>query len=110
MLEDLLTMTDITIIKESQTSDGMGDYSSTTTSTILPKGVIYQAGQGATRYLSSKLTAESSHVLVCLPSVYSFTSEDKRVTHNGKTYIIQGQPEDVLEYGEVMVVGLKLQV
>jgi len=110
MLSDLLTMTDITVLKEIVTNDGMGDYTSTVVSTILSKGVIYQAGQGVTRYLSSKLTAESSHVLVCLPSAYSFTSEDKRVTHGGKTYIIQGQPEDVLEYGEVMVVGLKLQV
>ncbi len=110
MLEDLLTMTDVAVLRETETTDGMGDHTSTVVSTILPKALIYQSGQGAMRFLSSKIVAESSHILVCLPSSYSFTPADKWVTHNGRKYEIQGQPEDVMEYGEIMVVGLRLQV
>jgi hypothetical protein len=109
-LEDLLTMADITILRETLTNDGMGDSTSTVATTLLSRGVIYQAGQGASRYMSNKMVADSSHVLVCEPNAYTFTPEDKWVTHDGKTFTIQGQPDNVLEYGEIMVVGLRLQV
>lgn len=110
MLEDLLTMTDIAVIRETITPDGMGDYTTTVTSTILSRGIIYQAGQGSLRYLSNKIVAESTHILVCEPSAYTFTTEDKKVTHKGRTFIIQGVPDDILGYGEILTVPLQEQV
>lgn len=109
MLADLLSMTDIGIVSETTTIDENAEWVTTTTTSYIGKGLIYQAGQGANRYMSNKVFTESSHVLVFEPSSYAFTGNEKYVTHGGKTYEIQGKPEDVMEYGEIMVVGLRLQ-
>jgi len=106
MIDDLLTMKDIQIIRKSQTYDGMGGFTETTTATTVI-GVIYQSGTGGRKYLSDKMVQETTHVLVMKPSSYTFTSNDVQVTHGGKTYTIIGIPDDVMGYGEITVVGLR---
>ena len=106
MIDDLLTMKDIQIIRKSQTYDGMGGFTETTTATTVV-GVIYQSGTGGRKYLSDKMVQETTHVLVMKPSSYTFTSDDTQVTHGGKTYTIVGIPDDVMGYGEITVVGLR---
>lgn len=106
MIDDLLTMKDIQIIRKSQTYDGMGGFTETTTATTVV-GVIYQSGTGGRKYLSDKMVQETTHVLVMKPSSYTFTSDDTQVTHGGKTYTIIGIPDDVMGYGEITVVGLR---
>lgn len=106
MIDDLLTMKDIQIIRKSQTYDGMGGFTETTTATTVV-GVIYQSGTGGRKYLSDKMVQETTHVLVMKPSSYTFTSNDVQVTHGGKTYTIVGIPDDVMGYGEITVVGLR---
>ncbi|HON97045.1 MAG TPA: head-tail adaptor protein [Bacteroidales bacterium] len=99
-------MKDIQIIRKSQTYDGMGGFTETTTATTVV-GVIYQSGTGGRKYLSDKMVQETTHVLVMKPSSYTFTSNDVQVTHGGKTYTIIGIPDDVMGYGEITVVGLR---
>ena len=106
MIDDLLTMKDIQIIRKSQTYDGMGGFTETTTATTVV-GVIYQSGTGGRKYLSDKMVQETTHVLVMKPSSYTFTSNDVQVTHGGKTDTIIGIPDDVMGYGEITVVGLR---
>ena len=106
MIDYLLTMKDIQIIRKSQTYDGMGGFTETTTATTVV-GVIYQSGTGGRKYLSDKMVQETTHVLVMKPSSYTFTSNDVQVTHGGKTYTIIGIPDDVMGYGEITVVGLR---
>jgi hypothetical protein len=106
MIDDLLTMNDIQIVRKSQTYDGMGGFTETTTATTVV-GVIYQSGTGGRKYLSDKMVQETTHVLVMKPSSYTFTSNDVQVTHGGKTYTIIGIPDDVMGYGEITVVGLR---
>jgi len=106
MIDDLLIMKDIQIIRKSQTYDGMGGFTETTTATTVV-GVIYQSGTGGRKYLSDKMVQETTHVLVMKPSSYTFTSNDVQVTHGGKTYTIIGIPDDVMGYGEITVVGLR---
>ena len=106
MIDDLLTMKDVQIIRKSQTYDGMGGFTETTTATTVV-GVIYQSGTGGRKYLSDKMVQETTHVLVMKPSSYTFTSNDVQVTHGGKTYTIIGIPDDVMGYGEITVVGLR---
>ena len=106
MIDDLLTMKDIQIIRKSQTYDGMGGFTETTTATTVV-GVIYQSGTGGRKYLSDKMVQETTHVLVMKPSSYTFTSNDVQVTHGGKTDTIIGIPDDGMGYGEITVVGLR---
>ena len=64
MIDDLLTMKDIQIIRKSQTYDGMGGFTETTTATTVV-GVIYQSGSvylsltGGRKYLSDKMVQET---------------------------------------------------
>lgn len=110
-----LDLTTVTVNRYTQSEDGMGGVTSTVTSTILPRATIYQEGSanrfiGFRSYLSDKLVDQSSHLLICEPSVYSWSNDDRTVTYNGRTFDIQGTPYDVMEKGEIMVLGLRERV
>jgi hypothetical protein len=107
-LEYFLTMADIAVVRESASADGMGGRSIVTTSTTIARGVIYQAGSNALSFMSDKMYADSSHILVCEPSAYTFTIADKRVTQGGRTFTVQGS-DNVMGKSEISVVGLRLQ-
>jgi hypothetical protein len=49
----------------------------------------------------------STHVLVTLPSDYTFTVDDCYVTYNGATYKIVSPSDDVMNLGEMMLTGLE---
>ena len=111
-------MTDVYVVRETTTNDGMGGVTTTTQSTLIPAAMIYQAGMNTTRFMAGnttrfmadKMTDNSTHILVLEPQSYSFTIDDKKVTHAGRTFLIRGTPENIMEYDEIMVVPLEEQV
>ena len=112
-LADLLTMTDIAVIRITQTEDGMGGFTSTTSTTILPRGTIYREGSasrlsGDFMFVSDKRTKISSHILVCEPSSYTFTNDDTNVTQGSDRFEIVDTKYDVMGYGELLMLGLRL--
>lgn len=110
-----LNLTTVTVNRHTLAEDGMGGVTSTVTSTILSRATIYQEGSanrfiGFRSYLSDKVVDQSSFVLICEPSAYTWTNEDKTVTYNGRTFDIQGTPYNVMEMDELMVIGLRERV
>lgn len=107
MLEDFLTLVNsaVSIINKVETSDGMGGFSTTTVITGIPKAAIWSPDQSQ-RYISDKMAKTSSHILVTLPSYYSFTVNDVQVTYNNETYTITGY-DDVMQLGEIQMIGLE---
>lgn len=107
MLEDYLTLIGsvVSVIRKVETPDGMGGATVATTITGLPKAVLWSPSQSQ-RYISEKMARASSHVLVTIPSYYSFNIYDAEVTYNSETYKINGF-DNVMNLGEIMVVGLE---
>lgn len=100
-----LTNSSVTIIRKVKSSDGMGGVTTTTTITGLPKAVIWSPSQSE-NYMSDKMAKVSSHVLVTLPSYYSFATTDLEVQYNSETYRITGS-DNVMNLNEIEVVGLE---
>lgn len=107
MLADFLALKNcVQVSRKVETPDGMGGESTSTTLTTLPKAVIWSPSQSRS-YISDKMARVSSHVLVTIPSDYTFTDQDSEVIYNGKTYRITGPSDDVMELGEIMMTGLE---
>ena len=106
MLEDYLNLTGsvVSIIRKIETPDGMGGTTVATTIIGLPKAALWSPGQSRP-YISDKMAKSSSHVLVTLPSYYSFNATDAQVTFNSETYTITGY-DNVMNLDEIMVIGL----
>lgn len=114
-LRFFLTMTDVSIEKETTTYDGMGGFTSTVVTTILPSAIIYQEGstsvfKGFRTSYADKITQESSHILICNPLDYTWTIDDRRVKQGGRIFTIVGTPYNIMGFNEVMMIGLKEQV
>jgi len=110
-LRDLLTVTDATVLRETISEDGMGGIIATTSSVSIVLSAIWSAaGSFNRRFLSDKLAMVCSHILVTEPALYSWSSADKYVTSGGKRFTIMGMADDVMGYGEILVIGLELQV
>jgi len=107
MLEDFLTLINsaVSIIRKVETPDGMGGTTVTTTLTGLPKAAIWSPSQSA-RYISDKMARASSHILVTIPSYYSFAGTDKEMTYNSETYAINGF-DNIMQLDEIEMVGLE---
>lgn len=107
MFEDCLEITNsaISIINVVETPDGMGGFSTTSVITGLPKAALWSPGQSA-RYISDKMYKTSTHILVTLPSYYSFTVNDVQATYNNETYRITGY-DNIMNKGMIMMVGLE---
>lgn len=107
MLADLLNLTGVQIVRVSMTDDGMGGAATTTSSvTTISKCAIFQNSSNKS-FLSDRVSAKSSDVLILLPSAYSWTKDDQQVVNGSKIYNITGIPDDVMEKGEIEVVGLE---
>lgn len=106
MFEDLLNLTNssVTVIRKVETPDGMGGVTVTSTITGIPKCAMWSPSQSA-RYISDKMAKASSHILVTLPSYYTFTVNDINVTYNSETYTITGW-DNILNLGEILMIGL----
>lgn len=106
MLESYLTLVNsVRVLRKTSTVDGMGGVTISTLSTLLPRALLWSPTQ-AQSYVSEKLARISSHILVTIPSYYAFNQYDTEITYNSETYMIKGY-DDVMNMGEIMVVGLE---
>jgi len=106
MLLDLLTLSGVQVIGTTLTSDGMGGETIATTSSILMSAAIYQ-NNSRNNVFSDRVNASSTDILITDPSFHSWSKDDTQVINGSKVYNITGIPDDVMELGEIMVVGLE---
>jgi len=107
MLADLLNLTGVQIVRVSTTDDGMGGVGTISSAiTTINKCAIFQNNSNKS-FLSDRISAKSSDVLILLPSAYSWSKDDQQVINGSKVYNITGVPDDVMEKGEIEVVGLE---
>lgn len=102
----------VTVVKTISTSDNMGGYSVTASSSVIPLCAIWQTGS-SNRWLSDMVYKGSSDVL-CYPyGGYTFdvavtdASIIETVTYSGRTYKRVGLASNVMEKNEIVVQGLE---
>jgi len=105
-IQDFLTLKNIQVERITQVPDGMGGMVETETITTIPRGAMWSPGQFA-RYVSDKMAKASTHVLVTLPSDYTFNEYDEEVIYNGIHYKINGPSDNVMFMDEITVTGLE---
>jgi len=105
MIADLLKITTATVSREVVTPDGMGGSTTTTTITTLSKCAIW-GNPGSTGMSSDKYLRQGSHTLATLPSVYTWAATDKTVSYDGKSFRLNGIPEEVFNSNELVLVQL----
>ena len=103
----MLNLSNVTIQRVTNTPDGMGGNTESTSSTTIPRAAIWEVGSNNTR-ISDKIARSSTHVLVYESGEYTTTALDDTVTYGGVTYRVTGKPDDVKHLGRVTVVGLEL--
>lgn len=106
-LLDWLRLTNVGIVRVTESTDGMGGTTISSTTTTLLRAAIWSPGQSE-RFVSDKMARASTHVLVTLPADYTFTPADRQVTYGGNTYRITGPTDNVLFLDEICVTGLEL--
>jgi hypothetical protein len=105
-LEDMLNLINEVIVnRETITSDGTGGSTTTSVLTTLPKAALWSPSQVA-RYISDKVARTSSHILVTIPSDYTFTTNDDSILYNGDEYEINGPSDDVMNMGQMLITPL----
>lgn len=107
MLEDMLVMTTVSVTKETLTPDDMGGFSVSSTTTTLPKAVIYQNTAGRSVF-SGRINLVGSHTLVTVPSYYAWSANDRKVSYDGNEFTIAGIPENIMGLDEITIVPLEL--
>lgn len=108
MIRDVLNLlNEVQIGRVAEAIDSYGNVTATTSLTTLGRAAIYQAGS-TNAFVSEKITRNSTHILVTLPGEYTWVTTDDVVVYNGDTYRVTGRADDVLQRGEIMVVGLEL--
>jgi hypothetical protein len=114
-LRDFLNIVNgITVNKVISTNDGMGGFSSTVISTIIPLAAIWQNGSN-NRWLSDKYAKDSTHQLVFETGAYIFNSVVtgstviETITYNNQLYKTIGFCDDVMSLGEISVQALERQ-
>lgn len=106
-LRSLLNLHDsVQIRRMTETSDGMGGVTTSTTLTTLSRANIWQPGSGAVT-LSDKITKVSTDVLALEYGEYTFTDADMECIYDGKTYKIMGHDDNVANRNELVIVGLE---
>ncbi len=107
-VSDLMLLTSVQVARETApVNDGMGATdTATTTLTTLSRAAIWQAGS-ANRFLSDKIAKASTHVLSYQTSEYAWNDNDRYVVYGGLTYRVTGRGDDVMNRGELTVVGLE---
>ena len=107
MLRDLLNLENLVQIRRiTETYDGYGATTTSTTLTTISRTNIWQASSNDAR-LSDKITSISTHVLAMEYGEYAFTDSDREVIYNSETYEIVGHDDDVGNRRELCIVGLK---
>ena len=106
MLRSLLNLKNcVTVTRLTETSDGMGGLTTTSSVTTLSRCNIWTVSSGD-RTLSDKITRSSTHVLALEHCEYTFTPADRTVGYNSNTYTITGNMDNVGERGELDLMGL----
>lgn len=107
MLLGLLNLKNAVQIRRiTESYDGLGGTSTSTTLTTIARASIWQPGTGNSP-ISDKITRTSTHVLAMRPSEYTFTEADREVLYGGNTYRITGHSDNVANRGELLIVGLE---
>jgi hypothetical protein len=107
MIRPLLNLKNkVQVRRITETSDGYGALSSSSSITTLARAAIWQPGSSDVT-ISDKVTKNSSHVLVIEYGAYSFTDDDREVEFGGHTYEITGHSDNVMNRDEILVVGLQ---
>ena len=96
----------VVIRKMTESPNGFGALSTSTSLTTLTKASIWQVS-GRDSFLSDKIYKASTHVLALLPAEYDFTFTDEEVLYDGKTFVLTGHENDVCEYGKVKIIGME---
>lgn len=102
---DFLTLKNVQVNRETHTPDGMGGETITSNSTTLPRAAMWSPSQAA-RYISDKIARTSTHILVTVPSDYTFNMQDDSIIYNGSEYEINGPSDDIMFRGEICITPL----
>ena len=94
----------VTRARTTQTSDGMGGYTSTTATATIGHAALWSIG-GDERYLSDQVIAVSSHVLAC--RVSDDVAFGDVVSYDGVDYTVTSHADDVANRGRVKIVPMK---
>ena len=106
MLKSLLNLINSVQVRTiTETSDGMGGLTVSTSLTPLTRASIWQASTNDPR-ISDKITQVSTHILACLPG-HNWTDNDREVIYNGHTYKVTGHADNVAERNTLVIVGLE---
>jgi len=107
MLRSLLNLKNkVQIRRRTETYDGYGGTSSSTSLTTIARASIWQPGSNNVT-ISDKITKTSTHVLAMEYGAYTFTDSDYEVVYNGQNYKITGHSDNVAERDELLIVGLE---
>lgn len=108
MLRDLLNLVNAVQIRRiAESSDGMGGVTASTTITTVGRASIWVSNSND-RTMSDKITKDSTHVLAFEYGAYTLTVDDKEVLFNGDTYQLKGNPDNVANRNELVVIGMEL--
>jgi hypothetical protein len=106
MIRDMLNLENVVQVRKvTETSDGFGGLSTSTSLTTLSRANIWQPSSSDVT-ISEKITKVSSHVLALEYGEYTFTDSDTQVLFDGKTYEITGHDDNVANRNELVIVGL----
>jgi len=109
---DMLTLNSaVTVITHADTEDGMGGWTTATTTTVLAKAQIWQTG-AVSALISDKYAKDSTHILAWRTSEYTMpldtnTNTTSVVTYSSKTFKVRGPQNDVSNQGVVSTCPLE---
>jgi 4-diphosphocytidyl-2C-methyl-D-erythritol kinase len=103
----------VTISKTINSSDGMGGFSSTTSTAILSLSALWVVNSQL-KYISDKVAKDATHVLAVEYGTYAFNSVGatgetiiETASYNGATYKLTGFADDIMQLHEIVVQGLE---
>jgi hypothetical protein len=112
-LKDFLNLvSEVSVIRTISTTDGMGGFTTTSTSSSIPLCAIWQNGS-VNKWLSDKYEKNSTHQLVYEYGSYTFdtsASTDtaiETISFNSETYKRVGFSDDVMNLHEIITQGLE---
>lgn len=112
-LRDLLNLvSSVSVIKTINISDGMGGFTSTSSTTYIPLCALWENGSN-NKFASDKYSKNSTHTLVFEYGTYIFdvTSTSgtviETINYNGEIYKRVGFPNNYLELNEIVTQQLE---
>lgn len=114
MLKDLLNLQSaVSVIRTISSGDGMGGFTSTSSTTYISLCALWQNGSN-NRFLADKYAKDSSHTLCFEYGAYNFGIADasggtvvETVSYNSETYKLVGFQNNYLELNEIVTQALE---